>query len=325
MSIVIPIKFKVRGHFHLTAINADTGEVRELADFDNLIVNQGLDFIGKGSPGTGAVVFYGCSVGTGTTPAAPGDILMQNFLAGTNTNVGASGVNVGSPTYATSTSTTYQFATGVAAGNLTEIGIVAPAAGQGVGTVPTAATLLFSHSLIMIGGSPGTITILANEILNVVYTVTMFPIVTTLTGTFTLNTNGTLTTVNYSILSAGVGASGRYALASNASSLNLGYAPSTDFAYTGTLGLVTGVPTGTNAIFGTGSTANFAAYTTGTFFQSITINIPVAGANLSPGIGAVTFVPPNGFSTQLQIAFSPIIPKTNIQTFSYVLNISWSN
>lgn len=328
MSLVIPVKFNMKGHFHLTAINADTGEERVVADFDNLIVNQGLDFIATGGPGTGSAncIYYGCVVGTGTTPVAPTDTHLQTFLAGTFTTTASNVTYNGSPTYSSVTSTTYQFATGVAAGNLTEIGIVAPAAGQTLTTVPTSGSPLFSHSLIIVGGSPGTITILANEILNVVYTLTMFPIVTTLTGSFNLNTDGTITSVNYSLLSASVSGAGNYTLGNTASRLINTSSPASSAAYPSgsSLGLPTGNPTGTAAAL-TGATIAQAAYTTGNYFLSYTVSVPIGGANTtSASIGALTFA--IGLNTTpLQMTFSPAIGKSTSQTFSYVINVSWSN
>lgn len=324
MSLVIPVKVKLRGHFHLTAINADTGEVRELADFDNLIVNQGLDFIGKGSPGNANFFYYGCSVGTGTTPVAPGDVTMQSFLAGTNTTSGASTSNPGSPNYQTLSNLTFTFATGVAAGNLTEIGIVGIASGDSSATVPHSTSPLFSHSLIMVGGSPGTITILSNEILNVVYTISMFPIITTLTGSFSLNTDGTITSVNYSILSSGAGNSSYYN-ANGGTPINFNVGAGNGLVYSGGLGPVTGLPMGTSAAL-TGATVTRGTYTAGTYFLSWTFNVPVSSGNVSPSIGAITlFQGVQGFYTPIQVAFSPGIAKTNIQTFSIVANVSWSN
>lgn len=325
MTVIIPVKIAMQGHFKLTAIDAVTGKVRELADFDNLIVNQGLDYVATGSPGTVACVYYGCVVGTGTTPAAPTDTNLQTFLAGTRTVSTNSVSNVGNPTYATVTSTTYQFAAGVAAGNLTEIGICATGTGQSLTTVPTNASPLFSHSLIMVGGVPGTVTILATEVLNVVYTLTMFPIVTTLTGSFNLNTNGTITSVNYSILSASVSAN-NYTIASSQTKISNNSSADNAYPSTSVLGPVTGVPTGTNAIF-TGSSLATAAYVPGNYFLSYTLNVPIGGGNTTTNsIGAMgLFIQAGNYTTPLQIAFSPAIAKNNTQTFSIVVNVSWSN
>lgn len=329
MPLTIPVKVKLKGHFHLTAINVDTGEERIVADFDNLIVNQGLDFIATGGPAAGgnSVVYYGCVVGTGTTPVAPTDTHLQTFLAGTNSNISSNVTYNGATSFSVVTSTTYQFATGVAAGNLTEIGIVAPASGQTTGTVPTATSPLFSHSLIMVGGSPGTITILSNEVLNVVYTITAFPIVTNLTGSFSLNTDGTITTVNYSLLSAVVGQSGSYSIVNQQHALINTQSPASDAAYpsTSTLGAVTGKPSGTAAAF-TGGTIAQAAYTSGNYFLSYTYSIPIGGANTTTAsIGAVSVFAAGPNTTPLQISFSPAIAKSTSQTFSFVVNVSWSN
>src|ERR1700760_2175445 len=122
MTLSLDVKMKIKGHFSLTAINADTGEERFLTDFDNLVVNQGLDFIATGSPSS-SVVFYGCVVGTGTSTPSPTDTLLQTFLAGTQNNLSTTNAYSGSPAWTSTSTQTYQFGVGVAAGNLTEIGI----------------------------------------------------------------------------------------------------------------------------------------------------------------------------------------------------------
>lgn len=330
MTLTLNTKCKLQGRFKLEAINADTGDVRQLAEFDNLIVNQGLDFIGRGGPATSPnnVVYCGCVVGTGTTPPSATDTSLQTFLAGTVTTAGASNTYTGASLWQSQCNTIYQFGVGVAAGNLTEIGITAPAVGQTTGTVPTSASPIFSRALIMVGGSPGTITILSNEILQVTYTLILNLIQTVQTGTFSLNTDGTITTVNYSLLTA-QGAAPFWQI-NNAvqpinSTLTTG-SSSSGFPSGSTLGLPNGTPTGAATSLGVSTTVGTAAYVTGNYFKSYTYTIPIAIVTASNSFGAMLLI--NGGtsnSTPIQVSFSPAIGKTNAQTMQIVINIGWSN
>ena len=319
---------KLSGHFKLEVVDSLTGKTRQTVEFDNLIVNGGLDMIAVGTPTSGGIVYYGCVVGTGTTPPAPTNTSLQTFLAGTKTiTVAASESNPGSPTYATTTTATWQFAAGVATGNLTEIGMCNTGAGQSTATVPTNASPLFSRALILVGGVPGTITVLAADILNVTYSITNFPIVTPATGSFTLNTDGTNTTVNYSILAANA-ISTKYAMPPLISAPFFGYTnnpTNSDTAYpaSSVLGLPNGTPTGSGST-ASGGTVTHDAYIAGTFFLSMTATCAPTGMNPAGGsigcilIGASSVAP-------IQVSFSPAIAKTNLQSFQYVWNISWSN
>ena len=332
MPIEINVKAKLKGHFKLVAINADTGEERFLTEFDNLIVNQGLDFIGKGSPAAGAnsIIYYGCVVGTGTTPPSPTDTSLQTFLAGTFTDIANTTNYTGASAWQVQCNATYQFATGVAAGTLSEIGICATAAGQTVTTVPTSSSPLFARALIQVGGSPGTITILSNEILNVTYTLTLNLIQTPLTGTFSLNTDGTITTVSYSILSA-LALSPAWAIPNAQPNIAANYTSSSAASCTGypsgsTLGLPNGNPTGTPVSFGGSSTLSVAAYVVGNYFLSFTYTLPIAVVTTSNSFGAMVLL--NSGSSErfpLQISFSPAIAKLNTQTMQIVINLGWSN
>lgn len=319
---------RVTGHFKLEVVDSLTGKVRQTTEFDNLIVNGGLDMMAVGTPTSGGSVYYGCVVGTGTTPPVATNTSLQTFVAGTRTiTVAAATSNPGGPTYATTTTATWQFGVGVATGNLTEIGMCNTGAGQSTSTVPTNISPLFSRALIMVGGVPGTITVLPTDILNVTYSITNFPITTAATGSFTLNTDGTLTTVNYSILGAQATTS-KYAMPPVISAPFFGYTSSpgnSDTAYpaSSVLGLPSGIPTGSGSVASGGTITN-AAYIAGTFFLSMTATCAPAGMNPTGGsigcllIGSTSVAP-------IQVSFSPAIAKSTLQSFQYVWNISWSN
>jgi hypothetical protein len=332
MALELNVKMRLRGHFLLEAINADTGDVRRIADFDNLIVNQGLNFIATGGPASSPnnVVYYGCVVGTGTNPPSATDTSLQTFLAGTANVTTFSNSYSGASAWTVTSTTVYQFGVGAAAGNLTEIGMVAPAVGQTTSTTPTSSSPIFSRALIMVGGSPGTITILSNEILQVTYTITTFLIQTPLTGSFSLNTDGTITTVNYSLLSANA-TNPRWQSGSSYAKLNSAITSGVNdniYPSGSALGLPSGTPTGTATGMTGSTTVSLATYTAGTFFQSFTYTLPIAIVTASNSVGAMTVLNTTSggsFSSPLQISFSPAIGKTNAQTMQIVINVGWSN
>jgi hypothetical protein len=127
--------------------------------FPNLITDAGLAAMAvynlQGS-------LLACAkVGSGTATPAFTDTALQTFIAGTSTNqAGSSAVVVGPPRYAYYR-VTKRFGAGQAAGNLTEIGM---------GRASTNTDVLYSRALIVDGaGNPTTITILADEVLDVTY------------------------------------------------------------------------------------------------------------------------------------------------------------
>lgn len=333
--IYIPLGIKLKGHFKLTAVNADTGAVRELAEFDNLIVNQGLDILGGGTaiiPNLSRVIGC-CIVGTGTTPEAATDTHIQTFLAGATGN-GGIGVsyffNTTTTPYYTTTSTNWQFPTGTAAGNLTEIAMCATTT-TGTNANPNAGSPAFSRTLIRSGGVPVTITVLSNEILNVLYTVQIFVPSTPFTGTFSLNIDGTPTTFNYSILPCNViNNSGNFwTFGTNGSGFvfsatnPVGNAPAAAFqASTWATTAITSSPSGTHTDFSSGGSGILGTYTAGTYTQTFQYGWTPSQANYASGLGGFTW-----WCTQFnwQTTVTSAINKTSVQQLNMVFGLTWSN
>lgn len=146
------VRHDLAGFYKLVATNSK-GQTRVVADwFANLILDVGLNRLGTGG------IIDRISVGSGNSTPTAGQTSLDTLVATTTTTVGAaveSYDSVGN-SYAFRRST-YRFATGVAAGNLTEVG-----AGWSGG--------LFSRALIKDGGGvPTTVTILSDETLDVIY------------------------------------------------------------------------------------------------------------------------------------------------------------
>jgi hypothetical protein len=162
MILALP-KPRYAGWYKLEAhkIDAD-GKIissRIAADwFPNVITDTGLNAMGTNNLNN--LVAY-AKVGSGTATPAFSDTQLQTFVASTNTlQTSSSGVVVGPPRYAYAR-WTRRFGAGAAAGNLTEIGM---------GKINTNTDILYSRALIVDGlGNPTTITILADEVLDVTY------------------------------------------------------------------------------------------------------------------------------------------------------------
>lgn len=268
------IEMGVSGHFTLIAHGGKRGRV-VLADFDNIIVDQGLNYAAGGSTGT---ISY-CQVGTGTTAAASTDTALVSRIAGTNTNVSdtmSSGTYVaGSPPYIEG-KRTYRFAVGAATGNLSEVGVGWATSGS-----------LWSRALIAdSGGSPTTITILSDEQLDVVYTLRVYPPSTDVTGSVTLAGLSYAYTLRASAISGGVWARApANMLEGFVANFNNN---TTKFqAYSGSIGVVTGAPSGTNAAANASCTT--ASYVNNSYQRAVEYKADLSDANLAAGIKSIQF------------------------------------
>lgn len=290
------------GRYKLAAVNAETGEVREETPwFDNLITDAGLERIG----GNGVDTY--CMVGSGSTAPTVADTTLATWVAAT------SGVQVASDVVATAAPwyvarrKVYRFAVGVAAGNLTEVGI-------GWST-----TAVFSRTLIKDGGgNPTTLTVLPSEFLDVTYEFRLYcpeadtPLSVTLAGTThtgVIRASRASDPSSWSpsyVLALGMGAT-------NGSSALTGYSGAT-------LGAQTGAPTGATAST-TGGTASVAAYVAGSKKRAITCTLGLNDLNLAGGLNAGVFSPLR--AGVFQMSFSPPIPKTTSQTLSLTFELAW--
>ena len=116
-----------------------------------------------------------CHVGTGNTAPSVSDTALQTFVASTSTVVTNTTSVQGTAPYYGSRVTTFRFGTGVAAGNIAELGIC---------HVGTSSGPLFSRALVLdVGGSPTTITVLSTETLDVTYELRYYPPLTDVVAT----------------------------------------------------------------------------------------------------------------------------------------------
>jgi len=308
----------MQGYFRICVKRKDGSIKEDTGWFPNLITNQGMDWMG--SPPPNYNVSYGqqyigthCGVGTGTTTPTFTDTQLTSFLAmypsATNSNV--EGFN-GGTTYVTgppdywSGIRVYTFAIGAVVGNIAEVGIGNTAQTD---TQPQLAT----HALIIVGGSPGTITVTSSDALVVYHEMRLYL---------------DLTTNAYSFNISGITYSGNY-LRANSTSIpnfalnvysNISYGVNGFFVgYNGVLGPVTGVPTGSSASVSGQTTTG--TYTNGTYTLSMSCVINLSQINLAGGIPAYTIQTNHG---TFQFSASPAIPKTSLYTLTMNWNVSWA-
>ena len=290
------------GRFKIEALKIDnTGEEvagsrRVVADwFDNLVTNNGLDLFGDSL----ASIQY-CQVGTGSATPANGNTALASRVAGTSTIQNTSEGAQSSAPYFCWVQNTYRFAEGVAAGNLAEVGIGASSAAN-----------LFSRALILDNmGSPTTITVLSDEVLDVTYELRVYPPDEDFEGTVTLDS------VDYDVVgrAAGVNSNAYWSIYYTGTN-NVAQLAS---AYNGAIAGVTGIPSGSASAATSISTASYSA---ASLLRDATLNWGLESGNLAGGISAVMVR--FGVGTY-QFSFSPAIPKTNTNVLALTVRNSWA-
>lgn len=317
------IHCEVAGYYKLEAVKLDDdGNVvsrRMLADwFPNIITNSGLDMIG----GEDSNYWEFCRVGSGNTAPAATDTTLASQIASTSTITNhAVATVIVSPAYGRH-QITYRFAAGVATGNLQEVGIG-----------PDASTALYSRALILDGGgSPTSITVLADEFLDVTYEHRLYVPETDVAGV--IADSGIGGNYNYTIRASEIDAtddwadslgptSGFYSptarLARNQNDTNI----SQVYDSTSALGPMTGSPSGVSDSLNTdtGSSVSSGPYVSGSYQRSGTLSISISDGNTSGGIGAVKLFTKIG---RYQIGFSPAIPKTSARKLDLTFTFTWT-
>lgn len=298
----------LEGRFRLITHSKRYG-TRVRAEFKNLILNQGLDRMAAGA------AISACQVGTGTTTPAVGQTALAAFFAGSST-VGATDAEsyvAGPPTYHQLVRTR-RFAEGTFSGtNLTEVGM---------GWTATTGNL-FSRALILDGGgSPTSITVLADETLDVEYTLRSYPPSSDVNGTVSLGGNS----YDYTIRASNVGSIGAEgwavaglvgaAIGSTSTNGRRVY-PSTS-----TLGAITAAPSGAGV---TVSAVSVKSYTAGDYSRGMNMT---AGLTINPagGIACAAFAMAQftAGGANMQMSFSPVIPKDNTKVLVLEPRIHWA-
>jgi hypothetical protein len=317
----IAVGSSLSGHFTMHVLKADQegrpieASRRKVAEFDNLILDQGLNRIGLSDSYLGA-----CQVGTGSVVPTNTDSQLASFLTGTTVTFATPtlGAQASPPHYGFSRHF-YQFGAGVAAGNLSEVGV-------GWGATGAA---LFSRALIVDGvGTPTTITVLSDEILQVTYELRIYPAIAD--ATQVVNINGTNHT--FTVRPSRVTESFRWSNGGSASA-NSGcrggisestIAPIT--AFSGGINAITSSPSGTAS---NRSSVTNSVYSAGTYLRDGQAVWAIGVANFGAG-GIQSLEVPLGNSPSsnlignYQIGLSPAIPKISTQELRVNFRHTWA-
>lgn len=303
MSNTVINQIGLKGIFNLKFTNSKTGKVREFK-FTNLILNSGLDRMAVGS------LVAGCVLGSATSTPAVTDTSISSIL-GTSTTLQASGngtANTSTTPYWCSYYWTYRFIEGKATGNISQ---VAMAFGT-VNATTNAYTGLFSLALIKdSGGTPITITKLADEVLDVTYTLQLYCPASDVTGTVSLSG----VDYNYTLRPA---AAASWVADGNFASVN------SALAYAGTIGTQLTNPSGTSYAM---TSHTVSSYTTGSFTRDYAVLWDLNQGNAAGGIRSVRLAT-NGPKTFWQIEYSKVsdsaaIPKDNTKRLTLNFRITW--
>lgn len=302
------IDMQFAGYYQFVAIKVDA-EGNELsrrvaADwFPNIITDQGLERMGGFSDYVNC-----CQVGTGSTTPTVLDTGLVSRIAGANMTTSSPACTTSAPYYGYETST-YRFAAGVATGNLSEVG---------VGWDLTGSTL-FSRALILDGaGAPTTITILADEILDINYQLRVYPPLAD--SSFNITISGV---VHSCVLRAANVTNSQHWARFLGTRILIGEnafnrkCTATD----GVIGAITAQPTGTSAA--ANGTSVVPAYIPGSLYNDVTHNFGLNDGNLPGGVDAL-YTANADCAGCYQISFSPPIMKDNTKTLALTFRISWS-
>jgi len=144
------------------------GMAEEHGGSPNLITNTGLDLIGNGYD------INQCCVGTGSTAPANTDTALVAQISSAGSFLSSVLSYNLSPEYG-QRSSIYRFAAGVAAGNITEVGV-------------KYSTSLYARALILDGvGAPTTITVGGTEVLDITYIQRILPPAADASGSVVIN------------------------------------------------------------------------------------------------------------------------------------------
>lgn len=295
------VRFGVDGHFTIRAVSRRG--VRLLADFDNLILDSGLERLGTGTPVTHV------QLGTGSTTPAVGQTALTAFaFSSSNQTASVESYVAGPPVYHQCVKT-YRFAAGAATGTFAEIGVGWASSGS-----------LFSRALILDGGgSPTTITVLSDEALDVDYRFRIYPSTSDVAGTLTLSGVG----YNYTIRPGLISSLGQW---SPSGILGNGFVIGATgqlamYGASMALGAITGSLTGNTNNAAMGS-FNYSAYVGGSLSRVGTITTGLTLGNTGFGIRGFHMV--FGTYGYYQVLFDTLIPKDNTKIMTHSQRITWA-
>lgn len=309
--IVIKQELGIEGYFNMVVRDAETLEVkRETGWFRNIITNMGLDRMSGENGSVNTFMATGVAVGTGTNPPLATDTLLQTFRASTGSVLSTSQPYSGVAPYWSGTRRTWRFAQGAASGNLTEVGILI-----------NGATPFYVGSRALIkdaSGNPTTLTVLSNEVLDVMYEARVYAQVgDVVTGPIAiLDTDYTFTMRACNC----AGGNFHQLVSAQGNSSSGGYRQSYRVrVWSGPIGPATGQPSGTQN--DTGAVTTPATYSYGSFKRAHTFTLTTAQGNIT--IKSFQLLEPNFPVAQWQFQIDPPFVKDTTKTLTITVEFTW--
>lgn len=283
---------KVGARFKLIVRKAsDDSVARETDWFSNLVLDTGLDRMSAGT------WIDRCCVGTGNSTPVVTQTALDSFLASTSTQQSSStGVQTSTTPYYRWIKVTWRFGQGVAAGNISEVGL-------GWGNAN-----LWNRALIKdANGNPTTITVLSDEYLDVVSEVRFYDAGST-SGSFDLLDKSGKVISTHSV-------SGSSYMLNGSNNFGKIY-PYTVIIFSGSMGGgVTSYPSGS-----VGTITPSATYPTPRSIRFVA-NLGLSAANGTHQSFLITMLGSTYIEYKFQI--SPTITKTSSQIMTYTFELSW--
>lgn len=303
------------------------GTRRILADwFDNLILNQGLEYYGAGTPGGVSLAEF-CHVGTSSAAEAETQTALVAWVAYSGIDLDNSVYWAqATPPYYGARRFGYRFNAGFGGGaiNLNEVGV-------GCGTT-VGSQFLTSRSLTKDGaGTPTTVSVLADEYLDVYYTRRNYPThIVEATGA-TNDGSGTVlvgaTSYNYTVRPGRLtdndwGQEIMYPFTWTLNGFGAVGGSCSVYGNGAVLGPVTGNPTGAASTDdNAGETNTMSSYVTGTYNREVTNVFGPSSGNVTGGIKALMTGTSMGC---YQFLFNNSIPKDGGNSFNWVQYFTWT-
>lgn len=297
----------LEGIFNFKLTNTKTGETRQF-EFKNLILNSGLDRFMVND-----AMITGCILGSSSTVPAVSDTTISNILGSSITRqaIGAGASNTTVLPYYTSRYWTYRFIEGKATGNISQVAMA-------YGSVDTATNTysgLFSLALVKdSNGTPLTITKLADEVLDVTYTLRIYAPELDITGV----TDISGVAYNYTVRAAQAAS---WTLEEPSPNVHDG------IAYTGAIGSLTSAPSGTASNL---SSSTLSAYVAGSFTRDIALLWDLNAGNIGGirsvylSLGRVGYRPTVRFQVEYSNATDgTAIPKDATKRLTLNYRFTW--
>jgi hypothetical protein len=298
---------RFKGKFIVRVWNESHTVIKRELQFDNLIVNSGMDNFATNSFDASTIYV---AVGTGSSTPAVTDTALNSEIARTNFTNSISDTHTSGPSFSYwEIAKTRLFTAGQATGNLTELGMFQNSSGA-----PMFTRQLFKDG----GGSPTTVTVTPADQLEIIYLFKVFPPSADVTGNVTIQSVSYPFTVRAIFIDDPRWGGGDNGWPFRFFGQNGGQACFESNA------LLTQTGTSLPAVTNADSTA-YASYTSGSFHQQETCTYNPGTANFSTGIGSIVYGPVGAVFTMFQLAFTTTkVPKISTQTFTLTDQISWA-